>query len=300
MLFRFTVWIIICIFGVTTHWLVISMLAGCNYVEVFMRLSAVAYIRKAVALGFAVAALAGFVAPAMAHFGMVIPSDDIVEKGEPRELGLKVMFIHPFEGQYMEMARPAAFGVLAQGSRQDLTGTLAPVKVDGLTTWEASYKVTRPGDHIFYMEPTPYWEPAEETFIVHYTKVVVGAFGLEQGWDAEAGLKTEIVPLARPYGLWSGNVFTGIVKVDGKPVPYAPVEVEFYNHDDRILPPAGAFVTQVVKADSNGVFTYAMPRAGWWGFAALSEDYVKMKGADGRDYPVEIGAVIWVKTRDMR
>lgn len=237
--------------------------------------------------------------PVMAHFGVIIPSDDIVEKDEPRELGLKIMFIHPFEGQYMEMAKPAAFGVLAQGTKQDLMDALKPVRVNGSTTWDASYRITRPGDYVFYVEPAPYWEPAEDTFIVHYTKVVVDAFGLEEGWDAEAGLKTEIVPLTRPYGLWAGNVFTGIVKVDGKPVPYADVEVEFYNHKDKINPPAGAFVTQVVKADGNGVFTYAMPRAGWWGFAALTTDEKKMKGADGNEYPVEIGAVIWVKTHDM-
>ncbi|HEX9860112.1 MAG TPA: DUF4198 domain-containing protein [Nitrospirota bacterium] len=238
--------------------------------------------------------------PAMAHFGVIIPSDDIVDKGEPRELGLKLMFIHPFEGQHMEMAKPAAFGVLAQGTKQDLTDTLKPVKVGGFTTWDASYKITRPGDFVFYVEPAPYWEPAEDTFIVHYAKVVVDALGLEEGWDAEVGLKTEIVPLTRPYGLWTGNVFTGIVKVDGKPVPYADVEVEFFNHEDKITPPAGAFVTQVVKADSNGVFTYAMPRAGWWGFAALSTAENKMKGADGNEYPVEIGAVFCVRTHDMR
>ena len=35
--------------------------------------------------------------------------------------------------------------------------------------------------------------------------------------------------------------------------------------------PAGAFVTQLIKADGEGVFAYAMPRAGWWGFAAIDE-----------------------------
>jgi hypothetical protein len=29
-------------------------------------------------------------------------------------------------------------------------------------------------------------------------------------------------------------------------------------------------ITQVVKADANGVFTYGVPFAGWWGFAALN------------------------------
>jgi cobalt/nickel transport protein len=236
---------------------------------------------------------------AMAHFGMVIPSDDIVEKGEPRELGLNVMFIHPFEGHYMEMAKPAAFGVLSQGSKKDLTDTLTAKKVNGLTTWQAKYSITRPGDYIFYVEPAPYWEPAEDCYIVHYTKVVVGTFGLEDSWDGEVGLKTEIVPLTRPYGLWAGNVFQGVVKVDGKPVPFADVEIEYYNEGGKIKPPADPYITQVTKADQNGVFTYAMPRAGWWGFAALSTDDKKI-AHEGKEFPVEIGAVIWVKTRDMK
>jgi cobalt/nickel transport protein len=55
----------------------------------------------------------------------------------------------------------------------------------------------------------------------------------------------------------------------------------------------------VVKADANGVFSYAMPRAGWWGFAALNEASWKLK-KDGKEKGVEIGAVYWVHTRDMK
>ena len=152
---------------------------------------------------------------------------------------------------------------------------------------------------MFFVEPAPYWEPAEEKFIVHYTKVVVNGFGLEEGWDDEVGLKTEIVPLTRPYGLYTGNVFQGIVKVNGKPVPFTKVEVEYYNKDGKLTAEADPLITQVIKADANGVFTYAMPRAGWWGFAALNEDEKPMIH-DGKKYPVEIGALIWVHTRDMK
>jgi cobalt/nickel transport protein len=123
---------------------------------------------------------------------------------------------------------------------------------------------------------------------------------MEEGWDEEVGLKTEIIPLTRPYGLWAGNVFEGIVKVNGKPVPYGEVEVEYYNEKGELKAPADPFVTQVIKADENGIFSYAMPRAGWWGFAALNTDTRKIKHTDGNEYPVEIGAVLWVKTYDMR
>jgi cobalt/nickel transport protein len=234
-----------------------------------------------------------------AHFGLIIPSDDIVSKRDDKKIGLQIKFIHPFEGQYMNMGRPKAVEVMVNGKREDLLPTLKKKMVKGCFTWEAAYRIKGPGDHIFFVEPEPYWEPAEESFIIHYTKVVVNALGREEGWDVEVGLKTEIVPLTRPYGLWAGNVFQGIVKVDGKPVPYAEVEVEYYNEEGKIKPPADPYITQVVKADANGVFTYAMPKAGWWGFAALSAADFKLKH-EGKEYPVEIGAVLWVKTREMR
>ncbi|GBE06468.1 nickel uptake substrate-specific transmembrane region [bacterium BMS3Abin10] len=234
-----------------------------------------------------------------AHFGMIIPSDDIVSKEDNKKITLQIQFIHPFEGHYMNMKKPKAFGVLDSGKKINMLKTLEKNIVKGFSTWETTYRIRRPGDKVFFVEPAPYWEPAEETFIIHYTKVIVNALGLEEGWDSDLGLKTEIVPLTRPYGLWAGNVFQGIVKVDGKPVPYAEVEVEYYNEGGKIKPPAEPYITQVIKADENGVFTYAMPRAGWWGFAALSTADFKLKHR-GKEYPVEIGAVLWVKTREMR
>lgn len=240
--------------------------------------------------------------PALAHFQMIIPGDDMVKQGESKTLNLDLRFWHPLEGNGMNMAAPAKLGVLIQGQQQDLTASLKPQRSkDGagaqFDTFSISYTIRKPGDLVFFVEPTPYWEAAEEKFIVHYTKVIVNGFGMEDGWDTEVGLKTEIAPLTRPYGLWAGNVFQGVVKVNGQPAPFTEVEVEYYNTDGKVKPVADPMITQVVKADANGVFTYAMPWGGWWGFAALNEDDKKMQH-EGREYPVEIGAVLWVKTHD--
>ena len=108
------------------------------------------------------------------------------------------------------------------------------------------------------------------------------------------GLKTEIIPLTRPFGLYAGNVFQGVVLMDGKPVPHAEVEVEYYNRDKTAAAPTDYMVTQVVKADPNGVFTYAVPSSGWWGFAALNTAEEKM-AHQGKEKDVEIGAVLWVE-----
>ena len=133
----------------------------------------------------------------------------------------------------------------------------------------------------------------EDCFIIHYTKTVVAAFGEEEGWDVPLGLKTEIVPLTRPFANYSGNVFQGRVLLDGKPVPGAVVEVEYYNRDAAYAVPNAYFTTQVIKADEEGVFTYSVPWAGWWGFAALNTAEEKMDH-QGSPKDVELGAVIWM------
>ncbi len=266
--------------------------------------------RNRLFLALTLLALTAAAPAARAHFGVILPSDDIVTQEDSKTLTLEVKFIHPMEMHYMEMEKPKRFGVLIKGGKpDDLLSTLqeakgkSPDQKETFTYWKASYAIKKPGDYVFYVEPKPYWEPAEDKFIVHYTKVCVNALGLEEGWDKPVGLETEIIPLTRPYGLWTGNVFTGMVTLKGKPVPNAEVEVEYLNESPEnkapFKAPSDPFVTQKVKADKNGVFTYAMPKAGWWGFAALQDAPWKLK-KDGKSKDVEIGAVLWVHTTDMK
>jgi len=239
-------------------------------------------------------------AAAQAHFQQLIPSRDLVDARTPRQIELTLRFTHPMAGgPAMAMATPRQFGVLGPKGRQDLRSQLHPLQLDGQPAFRASYAVTRPGDYLFYLEPTPYWEPGEGKMIIHYTKVVVDAYNFQQGWDAAVGLPVEIEPLVRPFGLWSGNLFQGIVRHNGAPVPFARVEVAWQN-DGSLIPPADPYLTQVIRADANGLFSYAMPRAGWWGFAALIDAAEPMPNPAGQPVPVELGGVIWVYSRDMR
>lgn len=237
---------------------------------------------------------------ALAHFQEVIPSADIVPEDGDRTIGLELTFTHPMEmGPVMEMAPPVRFGVLADGKNHDLKSQLKAVKKgEGKTAYTASYKVDAPADYVFYVEPAPYWEPAEGKSIIHYAKVVVD-FGSGEGWDKLVGLPVEIEPLVRPYGLWTGNAFSGIVRKNGKPVPFAEIEVEWRN-DGSVKAPSDPFITQVIKADAAGRFSYVMPRAGWWGFAALVDGDKPVKNPQGKMAPVELGALMWVKTVDMK
>ncbi|MBV5308251.1 DUF4198 domain-containing protein [Chromatium okenii] len=247
----------------------------------------------------ATAALA-FATTATAHFQELIPNTEIVTTASENPVELHLQFTHPMErGPLMNMAQPVQFGVISPTGREDLLPSLTAHSIADHQTFDASYRIKQPGDYLFFVEPAPYWEPTENLMIIHYTKVIISAFGAEHGWDTEIGLPVEIIPLMRPYGLWTGNLFTGLVKHNGQPVPFTKVEIEWRN-DGSIKPPASPFVTQMVKTDANGVFNYAMPRAGWWGFAALLNGDQPLKNPAGNAVPVELGALIWVRTRDMK
>ncbi len=232
-------------------------------------------------------------APAAAHYGMIIPSDNMVSQEDGRSVDLTLSFSHPFEGRGMVLEMPAAFTVTHEGEETSLLDQLSETEVMGEPGYEMTYDLARPGTYVFAMTPEPYWEPEEDAFITHYTKTYVSTYGDDEGWDTELGLKTEIVPLSKPFALWSGNVFQGIVKLDGEAVPNAEVEVEYYDEEGDAEAPSDLMITQTIKADENGVFTYAVPTSGWWGFAALNTAEEPMRH-EGEDKAHELGAVIWV------
>ena len=79
----------------------------------------------------------------------------------------------------------------------------------------------------------------------------------------------------------------------------ALAEIEYYNgfkgKEAAAKAPHDAFVTMTIKADANGVFTFGLPKAGWWGFAGMGvgpEDKFN-------DKELSQDAVIWVQVIDM-
>lgn len=228
-----------------------------------------------------------------AHFGMIIPSANTVDQSD-REIDLSLSFSHPFEGIGMELEKPGSFYVVHDGNKEDLLPFLKQTTVMDKLAWTTRQRIRRPGVYQYVMEPVPYWEPAEDLFITHYTKTIVAAYGAEENWDQPVGLPTEIIPMLRPFGNYAGGIFTGQVLLHGKPASNCEVEVEFYDKDKKLRQPSDYHITQVVKTDSNGLFSFSCPLAGWWGFSALSEADHTMPGPDNSEKNIEIGAVLWV------
>ncbi|XPV69576.1 MAG: DUF4198 domain-containing protein [Halarcobacter sp.] len=262
---------------------------------------------KKVIVGLAAATV--LATDALAHFQMVYTPNTALEKGKTIEF--KHVFTHPFADEHtMDMAGVEEFYVINKGKKKDLKDSLKPITWKGKhnsgKAFESSYKARRMGDHVFVMKPVPYFEAGEGIYIQQITKTVINVAGTPTDWDAQLGLKAEIVPLTKPYSIWEGGSFTGIVKSNGKPVPFAEIEVEYINNTpdmknnamgpNKYKAPQDSFVTIGIKANKDGEFTFSIPKAGFWGFCALGA------GSDKEYKGKELSqdAVIWVEAKPMK
>lgn len=237
-----------------------------------------------------------FMPAASSHMHLMIPSTDMAAPGETVEF--EITYTHPITGgPVMHMELPQHFGLLLDGEETDLTGALETTEVDERQAFTAEYEVTQPGAHVFFLATEPR-EGHGGVVSQHHLKVVVDSLGAYSGWDASVGAPLEIDPLSRPYGLWTGNIFRGVVRHEGEPVAGAAVTIE-YNNVDGVELPGDAFVGQVVKTDANGVFAYAIPRTGWWGFSVTQEGNDEVENSQGEMVPIRHGAVMWVHAYDM-
>ena len=264
------------------------------------------------------ALLVGLTTGAFAHFQMLYTPNTALTKGEAIEL--REVFTHPFADEHtMDMGKQhdskelkpvEEFYVINKGKKTDLKSTLKSITFTGHhnsgKAYASQYKAQRMGDHILILQPAPYYEANEDIYIQQITKSIINVAGTPTEWDSDLGLKAEIVPLTKPYAIWEGGSFTGVVKSKGKPVPYAEIEVEYLNRDvdlknnktgkAYVEAPQDAFVTMGIKANANGEFTFAIPRAGFWGFAALGVGSDKTyKGKE-----LSQDAVIWVEAKPMK
>jgi len=243
---------------------------------------------------------------ASAHFLLAYSPQVNFEK--VADVPLKLIFWHPFEnGHVMDMEAPLDFYAMHKGKKIDLKGSLKPITFKGAENeakaFEGALKIKRNGDYVVVVEPAPYYEGSEDIFIQQITKSYFNKGGIPTGWEEPLGLATEIVPLNKPTNIVAGSSFTGRVVAEGKPVAGAEIEIEYMAAEpdmEKNMPgpvtatptPGGALVA---ISDDNGYFTFAIPKAGFWGFAALGSG--PKKEHDGKELSQD--AVIWIKAYDI-
>ncbi len=246
-------------------------------------------------------------APALAHFQLIYtPEVNLEQAGE---VPFKLIFWHPFEnGHVMDMGQPEAFYYMHKGKKTDLMGALKPMTFQGASNraaaYETSVRLNRAGDYIFALIPAPYYEGSEDIFIQQITKSYINRGGIPGDWNAPLGLPTEIVPLNKPTNVLAGSTFTGRLLSEGKPVAGGEVEVEFMAAEPDMAkntpkkpvasPMPGGSIVAIT--DDNGYFTFGIPRAGFWGFAALGSGPVK----EHKGKELSQDAVLWIRAYDVK
>ncbi|MCW9033818.1 MAG: DUF4198 domain-containing protein [Rhodospirillales bacterium] len=245
--------------------------------------------------------------PALAHFQLVYTPEVNIER--PTNLPFRLVFTHPFEnGHTMEMGTPEEFVYYYKGKKVDLKSSLKPITWTGSSNQASAYaadvKIKRNGDYIFTLTPSPYYEKSEDIYIQQITKSFVNKGGIPTEWNEAVGLPTEIVPLNKPTNVLAGSTFSGVVLSNGKPVVGAEIEIEYMaavpdlknNKPNKptVEPMPGGAVVAIT--DARGVFTFGVPRAGFWGFAALGVGPVDSH--NGKELSQD--AVLWVRAYDMK
>ncbi len=243
---------------------------------------------------------------ANAHFQLIYTPEINIKKAG--DVPLKLVFWHPMSnGHAMAMGEPIEFYSVFKGKKTDLKPTLKPITFKGLSNeaaaYDASITLKRNGDYALVTVPTPYYEESEDIYIQQITKVVINKGDVPTDWSEPLGLKTEIVPLSKPYGALVGSTFSGILLKDGQPAPGVEIEIEHMiaepdmnankpqNEKAREVP-GGAIVA---LTDAQGKFSFGIPKAGYWGFAALGS------GPDSEFNAKELSqdAVLWIKAHTL-
>jgi len=255
---------------------------------------------------------------AFAHFMVVYTPEIALSEGG--DLDMRIVFTHPAEaGHTMDMGGVEEFYMMTQrgdnaAKKVDLMKYVKEITWTNPVSANKAYTALIPkkevrsmGDYVFVMKPGYYFEEEEGVYMQQITKMILNVGGLPGNWADPVGLPCEIVPLIKPYGLWTGNVFKAQVLSNGKPVAGAEVEVEYMSHmpnlktnsmpaESSVKYPQDSFITQTISTDDNGYITFGVPKAGWWGFAALGVGPDKeYKGKE-----LSQDAVIWVKAEDMK
>ncbi len=262
---------------------------------------------RTVILGAALAASPLAALPASAHFQLIYTENTQITK--PGDVPAKLIFWHPFEnGHVMDMGKPIEFFVVSRGKKTDLMDTLKETKFQGAenaaVAYDATIPVKRSGDYVVVLKPAPYYEGSEDIFIQQITKTYLNRNTLPTDWNEPQGLETEIVPLNKPTNIIVGSTFTGRVMAAGKPVAGAEIEIEYMAAEPDMAKstpteplakpmPGGAVVA---ISDDEGYFTFGIPKAGYWGFAALGSGPVKEH--EGKELSQD--AVIWIRAYDLK
>ena len=229
--------------------------------------------------------------------------DELAKPVIDEETDVLITMMEPFAHKGLAMDRPQSFTVLYfnQGQpkkdghlvpeRLDLLGDVEEILYLGQRAWGANVGIDHPGLYQFLMETKPWWNEREQKFVQHLVKVMMPVLGQAAGWDEAAGLSLEIVPQTRPFGLLAPTLFTGKVLANGQPLADHLVYLGRINTDGQKVPTSW-HETSVAKTNHEGLFSFAINKAGWW-YCLAPIAGAPLKGADGQPKELELATIFW-------
>jgi len=210
----------------------------------------------------------------------------------------------PFQGVIRDSLAPKAFIVLPQGQRQPIALSIINLKDYSSGKERRGYRPhfvpSLKGDYYLCLISPPSFVPGLGEVWQEYSKVALHV-DTETNWAKEVGLKAEIVPLTRPYGLEQGTLFRGQVLCEGKPVAGVLVQSTYYHGvylPVSILPkgpggkPDSARMYMSQLTDDSGRFALCLPHTGWWLISARLPHGYTMLG--NQKLPLILRASIWL------
>ncbi len=244
------------------------------------------------------------VLPAQAYFLVVVQENGPGYASVGEEVKWLLFRGEPFQGIVRDLLPPKAFMVLPNGKSEPVALSIANIK-DYATGKERRgyrphYTPTQKGDYYLCLVSTPAFVQEIGEVWQEFTKIALHV-NTETAWQRPVGLKAEIVPLSRPYGLESGALFRGCVLFQGKPVKDALIQATLYHgifipSEDLPSNPKGqidfARMYPSVRTDANGLFALTLNQPGWWLISArLPQGYSTL---GGQKFPFIIRASLWL------
>jgi len=251
---------------------------------------------------------------ALGHVQLMVPNNSTMDsqKGAMRKIDIRFVEHASLNGPLLPMGKPEQYGVLVNGKKYDLNESLKAIKEDDKIRYTSTFKIKEAGAHVMYLEPAPYWEAAEQVMVTHYTKVIFNSCGVDieteshlgwenwEGWHQMVGFPVEIEPLVNCTALWTGSVFRGVVYLNNKPVAFSRIEVEYYNENLDLKQTNKSYITQIIKTDAHGQFSFTLLKEGWWAFTAIPESNEVTENPDGEEVGAEMGGTLIIRANDMK
>lgn len=196
----------------------------------------------------------------------------------------RIFTIYRFDKDAEHPERPAR--------REDRLGDIEEIRYLNQKAWGANVGLDRPGLYQFVIETQPWWSQSEAGYERHIVKTMVPVYGEDWGWNLPLGLSHEIVPLVRPFGLFSPALFAAKVLVNGKPEANAQIKV-FRINTEKSSVPTPWHEEMSLRALPDGTFSIVLNRPGWWCCMATRQG-APLKGPDGQPSPLRESTLFWL------